>query len=315
MNMKKIVGKMWRWYLRTMPKVVFGSDVCMYVCMYVCRHRKRAMHISEGLFVYPFFNAYFVQNMLSSAMYSIARGYNPYIVLGGREEGYTNWDTFFRQPFDSTAEQVTKECDRTTGHYNFSFTMAWRPRELRRWTRAYQALVHLNDETQQYVDADYSAIISEEDHVLGVLCRGTDYTAIRPKGHPRQPSVEQVIEEVRKQMQTGRYNKIYLATEDQRIAQQFEEAFPQQIVTNRRQYFDEAFEAMYSKNNRLDITDVNLHRDDANYWRGVQYLSSMMILSRCEALVAGNCGGTILALMMNDNRYRYTHVFNLGLYD
>lgn len=313
--MNNVLDKIRRFYLRNLPKLVFGNDVCMHICLYVCRHRKRAMHISEGLFVYPFFNAYFIQNMLSSAMYSIARGYNPYIALGGRGQGYTNWDTFFRQPFDTTAEQVTIVCDRTTGHYNFSFTMAWHPHELRRWTRAYQTLVHLNEQTQRYVDADYSAIISPEDHVLGVLCRGTDYITIRPKGHPRQPSVEQVIAEVQEQMRTGQYNKIYLATEDQRITLQFEETFPNEIITNRRQYFDEAFETMYSQNNTLDITDVNLHRDDANYWRGIQYLSSMVILSRCQALVAGNCGGTILALMMNDNQYRYTHVFNLGMYD
>ncbi len=57
-----------------------------------------------------------------------------------------------------------------------------------------------------------------------------------------------------------------------------------------------------------------LDSDDANYWRSIQYLSSMAILSRCEGIVAGNCGGTCLALLMNNMHYRYTYIFNLGMY-
>ncbi len=272
------------------------------------------MLIEQGEYVYPFFNAYFVQNMLSLAMYSIVRGYVPHFDLNGREAGYTNWDTFFKQPFGTERTQCTTTNDRQRGYYTYWLDMAWKPRELRRWCRAYEWFVHPNDATRQYIEADYQATIQGKKHILGVLCRGTDYTTLQPKGHPRQPTVEQVIEKVQEQMQTEQYEAIYLATEDQRIAERFEQAFPGRVLTNRREYFDKAFETLYRQDQRRDITDVNLHRDDANYWRSIQYLSSMAILSRCEALVAGNCGGTCLALLMNNMHYRYTYIFNLGMY-
>lgn len=47
---------------------------------------------------------------------------------------------------------------------------------------------------------------------------------------------------------------------------------------------------------------------------GLEYLSSIILLSRCTALVGGNCGGTLGALFFNDEKYEFVHVFNLGLY-
>ncbi len=32
--MKSIIGKLKRFYFRTMPRLMMSSDVCMYVCMW-----------------------------------------------------------------------------------------------------------------------------------------------------------------------------------------------------------------------------------------------------------------------------------------
>jgi hypothetical protein len=50
------------------------------------------------------------------------------------------------------------------------------------------------------------------------------------------------------------------------------------------------------------------------YNRGIEYLSSIYLLSRCDALIGGNCGGSISALLMNGGKYEFTEIFNLGLY-
>ena len=49
-----------------------------------------------------------------------------------------------------------------------------------------------------------------------------------------------------------------------------------------------------------------------NYLMGLEYLSSIILLSRCTSLIGGNCGGTMAALFFNDSRYEYTHIFDLG---
>ena len=62
------------------------------------------------------------------------------------------------------------------------------------------------------------------------------------------------------------------------------------------------------------IKDVHFERKNDNYLSGLEYLSSIILLSRCTALVGGNCGGTLGALFFNDEKYEFVHVFNLGLY-
>lgn len=300
--------------------MAISNDVCMYVCMHVCmyvwRRCKRVMLINQGEYSYSYFNGYFMQNMLSLSLYSMIRGYVPHIELKDREEGFTNWDTFFRQPFGTSIDEKVITNSRTNGDITYGFGIAWNKKRLSRFCRLYHALVRYNDETRQYIDDDYNAIISPGERVLGVLCRGTDYLQLRPKGHPVQPSVEEMIEKVRSELSLNRYDKIYLATEDEQFYKQFVTALPEyEIITNKRQYFGDLYNAVCENRPLSVISDVTSKHSDNYYWRGIQYLSSMDILSRCDALVAGNCGGTCLALLMNNMKYKRVYVFNLGFYE
>ena len=61
------------------------------------------------------------------------------------------------------------------------------------------------------------------------------------------------------------------------------------------------------------IGDVKFDRENDNYWKGLEYLSSLVILSNCTDLVAGNCGGTEFAVLYTAG-YRNKYIFNKGLY-
>lgn len=83
------------------------------------------------------------------------------------------------------------------------------------------------------------------------------------------------------------------------------------ILENKRRYYDD----IYDKDSSISyIKDVHFERENDNYWSGLEYLSSIILLSRCDALVGGNCGGTLGAIFFNDEKYEFTHVFDLGLY-
>jgi hypothetical protein len=55
--------------------------------------------INEGLYEYAYFDVAFLHNMLSLIVSAIYNGYLPFIELKNRKEGWTNWNTFFKQPF------------------------------------------------------------------------------------------------------------------------------------------------------------------------------------------------------------------------
>ena len=145
---------------------------------------------------------------------------------------------------------------------------------------------------------------------LGVICRGTDYVKLKPRGHPVQPSVEQVIERAKVLLKQYRLDKIYLATEELAIYEKFEKVFPGLVIINQRQWYD----GIYNAHDMSYIYQVEFNRENVIYLKGLEYLSSLQLLSRCNALLGGNCGGACAALYMNNMKYEYVELFQLGLY-
>lgn len=275
------------------------------------------MLIDKGLYEYGYFNACFLENMMSLMVYALSKGYTPYIELKDRGEGWTNWDTFFEQPFSTpTIVKPDCVCDIKQGCFHPQFDTPYRKLDLRLWCKVYHQLVRLNEETKRYVEKEYNSLFlggggdNQRIRVLGVICRGTDYVKLKPKGHPVQPSVEQVIERAKFLLKQYRLDKIYLATEELAIYEKFEKVFPGLVIINQRQWYDGIFNA----HDMSYIYQVEFNRENDIYLKGLEYLSSLQLLSRCDVLLGGNCGGACAALYMNNMKYERVELFKLGLY-
>lgn len=54
-------------------------------------------------------------------------------------------------------------------------------------------------------------------------------------------------------------------------------------------------------------------RDDDEYLRNLEYLSSMNLLANCHMLIGGMCGGSQAVLIMRGNiPYEYLHLFDFS---
>lgn len=82
------------------------------------------------------------------------------------------------------------------------------------------------------------------------------------------------------------------------------------ILVNKRNYYDN----LYYYNNISYLADVHFNRENDEYLKGLEYLSSLNILSKCSGFIGGNCGGSQLAVFLNNLNYSETYVFNLGYY-
>lgn len=274
--------------------------------------RKGVALIEDSEWHYPFFNCDMVRTLLSQMIEVLHSGYTPYVSLKDRKEGETDWNTFFRQPFDCVLEgkenvKVFRYSSMVL-HYGYYFNTPFFYHHYRRWCSVFQSLVRLNETTRQYVEKEYCSLFKADDRVLGVLCRGTDY--IGHNGLPIQPQVKDVIKEVRLWMHKYKYNKIYLATECHSVFDTFNEAFPSCVITNRRTYYD----VMMQEKLLSTIGQISFDRDNDNYLKGLEYLSSLVLLSRCKALLAGNCGGSLFSLFYNNRQYEHWKIYNIGNY-
>ena len=176
-------------------------------------------------------------------------------------------------------------------------------------TRIYDTFFRFNNEVSNYIEREYEQLLAGK-RTLGVLCRGTDYVKNRPRWHPIQPEVSEIIAEAKVKMQELSCEYLYLATEEKKIEDEFRAIFGDRILTNKRMYYD----AFYTLGNDARISGVHFERENDTYLKSLEYFSSIVLLSRCVALIGGNCGGSRMAHCLNHGSYEYVNLFPLGLY-
>lgn len=135
---------------------------------------------------------------------------------------------------------------------------------------------------------------------LGSWCVEPDYINLKPKGHPVQPELEDVFKKVDEFMAELDCTHIYLASDEARVEFEFRKKYGDKILVNKREYYDD----IYYGNRLAYIGEVHFDRKDDDYFKGIEYFSSLYILSRCIGLVGGNCGGSQAAVFMNNLKYK-----------
>ena len=170
-------------------------------------------------------------------------------------------------------------------------------------------IISKNNFLSSYIENDKRKNNIIPNDLLGVIIRGTDYVKLRPKYHPVQPDVKEVIDKVHELMNSGEYKGIYVATDEKRVFEYVKDEFGRDVVySNTREYYDD----IYRKDNLYQISDAKLQRENDQFYNSLEYISSMFILSECKSIVGGNCTGGMLAALFSDNAYLY--FFNKGLY-
>lgn len=268
----------------------------------------------KGLYEYEYFNICFLNDVLQFILDTVIEGDIPQISIEN-SSGVNIWEMFFEQPYKKLDEIdgcKIIESEEKDAKVFAGFEDVYSRELVYLWGSIYRRYVKFNAETKAYIKDELNDIFGQDKkRILGVLVRGTDYVQLKPKGHPVQPEVETVIKDAQKLMKEEGYDYLYLATEDGRIDAEFRKVFGDKLLINKRNYYDE----IYKDENIELIKDVHFDRQNDDFYKGVEYLSSLVILSRCDSLLAGNCGGTQAAVFLNRLKYKHCKVYNLGIYD
>lgn len=298
-------------------KVLKFLNTYSYEDLYSKKDSKEIISITQGEYDYTYFNICFLNDVLKNIIYVLAKGAVPFVDIRSKDDEKNIWECFFKQPFVSSEQIKLKEFKNLDKNIVASnsikpgFKSIYDNNELDLWCKAYNNFVVFNDDTKKYILNEYNTILKKDMRVLGVLCRGTDYVTLKPKNHPIQPTVKEVIDLAHKKIKEFNLEYIYLATDEKAIEEKFRKEFPGKILINKRTYYDEQY---YNNEDITLIGQVKFNRENDDYYKGLEYLSSLYILSKCNVLIGGNCGGSCAALYMNNGKYEDWDIFNLGLY-
>lgn len=292
----------YRWRER---EVSYGSDYPDKTFYVIRRHANRA-----GLFS-------FVMTNLASIAYAIDQGWVPVIdmqnsanpMLSPELVGKENaWEYYFEQPCGYSLQDIVHArhvvLSSVTAPANYpEFESLLDAQKAHDWRLIAARYLHVREEhvqaARRYMETHFHG-----DPYLGVLCRGTDYLALQPSGHPLQPATEDVIADCRRLMQERELEYLYLATEDQNIWERFESAFPGEVYSYQQMH--------YSVSGDQNINDVANRNGNARD-RNCDYLISILILAQADYVLAGAANGSYGARLLRKNDDNFCF-YNLGLY-
>lgn len=173
------------------------------------------------------------------------------------------------------------------------------------WHQFAQEHLHLQPEAQREIATRYNKMFDNK-RVLGVLCRGTDYKNLRPSHHPVQPELSDIMDKAEEVFRQYHCDCLYLATEDDDYLARFKERFGEKL------YYLQT--TRYKNTGTANINRLGEQTGEKTpAERGMDYLTEIGILAKCQYLVAGSVGGTYGALLLNE-KYEYRYIYDLGLY-
>lgn len=286
---------------------------------YIKKVKKKGKYcfIEKGIWNYQLVNFCFVKNMLSIIIWCVECGYIPIVDLyPTNEKSYTQntnlWEMYFLQPlFDNEVQQMKKQrvCPIVSSSISPTFNDARDSKKVTLWNTIMELFVKYNKSVLDYFDSEYKECI-EGKSVVACVMRSTDYTKLKPSGHPIQPEINSVFKKIREIMRKYNVDYIYLATEDKNISEAFQNEFPNRVIENKRRYFNE----QYEHEDYYQISQVHFNRENDDYLKILEYLSSINLVSKCDYLVTGLCGGSEMAIYRNGNHYKHSYVFDEGVY-
>ena len=222
------------------------------------------------------------------------------------------WEYFFNQPFGYTLENVKNMAKKI---YYFKCTSQnYRPGNdvfrnialINFWHNISKVYIPIKNEILMEANNKIKRLFKYSKNILGILVRGTDYLALKPKYHPIPPKPEKVIDDIKKLDKKNNYDFFFISTEDDILRKLFIKEFNYKIK----------YLAYYRNINYKNKKPQSLGRNEkilGNIEYSKVYLLNMIILSKCIDIISAQTSGSI-GIFILTNGFRYSKIYNLGNY-
>lgn len=232
-------------------------------------------------------------------------------------EGESNsWNFYFTQPTRKSLEEVYKSRRVILSGLEIQW---YRPDIFERnydddkLLRAHDFIfekIGFSDAVLEAVNTEIEKMNINFDNTLGLYLRGTDYISLQPSGHPIQPTIEQAVEVVKRYEEQFQIEKIFLVTEDGNIFKMIKELYGDKCIV----VSYDSFVINYDGKKYLSHDKCIQELDSSPYMRGLNYLTKLIILSRCSFFVGGDTMGAWASCIFSKGKFKSKYIFNLGCY-
>lgn len=179
------------------------------------------------------------------------------------------------------------------------------------WSRLYTKYVHYNNRVQEEIEKEYEKyfknVHDNGKKILGVKLRGTDYNGIKPEGHYIQPTAEEMIVEAERILDEEKIDYLYLATEDEEIAEDFYNYFGNRLIMREGLLTNKEIAGM------IPVAQA-VAKQFGRIESGINYIKDIDLLSKTDYLLTSGNSGAVLAIIMNNLKYKKVWLKFKGFY-
>jgi hypothetical protein len=270
------------------------------------------MLILEHLFLYPD-NEYFVDWKNFKTFYNEKNS-----ILGTKNA----FEYYWQQPIESNLKHIYKKRnyyitnDRSDyGKFNFNELNTMLDSDNLKRLHKCALKIPLNKHTDNHIKDTFKNLLKGM-NTIGVSHRSTDYTNLQQVGHYVQPTINDLILEVRKFYKLEQFEQIFISSDDYLAIEEFKQniGLDVPVVSSKRSLVNSNFYGRkYNKNKDL-ITETSAERENDLYLFGLEYLTDVYLLSKCEYFIGGFTSGSAAVLVLNNDKFKFKYLFNLGRY-
>ena len=152
----------------------------------------------------------------------------------------------------------------------------------------FKKFIVLNKETEKYLYNQMKKIFVGN-KILGIHARGTDFK-VGYVNHPTAVTSNMYIEKAKELFDNGKYDYLFLATEDLNLLNEFIAKFGNKLV-----YYDDVFRTSGFKGPHSMENERSLH----HYKLGLEILRDIYTLACCDSLICGMSKVSITARYIN----------------
>ncbi len=222
------------------------------------------------------------------------------------------WEYYFNQPFGYKYDKITKrqtkikyfECNKIRRKPHSDIFL--NKRSMNYWHNLAEQYIPIKEEIIKESNNIRFKLFKKSNNILGVLLRGTDYIARKPRKHSIPPKTEDAIRDVKIYDNKYKYDWIFLATEDNIIRKEFIGAIGRKVkcLINKKAIF-------YNyKAKKFLAYNIDLKN---NIKFNKIYLLNIIILSKCLDFIGARTSGTIGVFIFSKG-FRNYKVYDLGKY-
>lgn len=177
------------------------------------------------------------------------------------------------------------------GNDRLNYSLQLKQPEIECYGKEYKKYIHLRPELQKQIDNDICCLLQGK-KTLAIHQRGTDYVNQAFPGHPIPVTVEQQINKIRALLPRYHCEQIFVATDEQKLLEQFLRAFPGKVV-----YHKDCKRSMDGTATMLGGQNIK----GVPYKNGVDVLRDVYTMAHSSVLLAGYSQVSLAARIIKDS--------------